>query len=58
MHSREIIQFGQFLVKSQVVHTTKLYAALVNLKPILPGHFLVIPKRVVPRYADLSPAEV
>jgi bis(5'-adenosyl)-triphosphatase len=29
----------------------------VNLKPILPGHVLVSPRRVVPRVADLTPAE-
>jgi bis(5'-adenosyl)-triphosphatase len=31
--------------------------ALVNLKPILPGHVLVSPRRCVPRVADLTPAE-
>lgn len=31
--------------------------ALVNLKPILPGHVLVSPRRVVPRVADLTAAE-
>lgn len=29
----------------------------MNLKPILPGHVLVCPNRVVPRVADLTPAE-
>ncbi|KAJ5173671.1 Histidine triad (HIT) protein [Penicillium coprophilum] len=41
----------------QVFHTTPLTFALVNLKPILPGHVLVSPRRVVPRVADLTPAE-
>ena len=58
MPPSQAIQFAQFIVTSQVFHTTKLCAALVNLKPILPGHSLVIPKRVVPRFADLSPDEV
>jgi diadenosine tetraphosphate (Ap4A) HIT family hydrolase len=31
---------------------------IVNLKPILPGHVLVIPRRVVPRLSDLQPDEV
>jgi bis(5'-adenosyl)-triphosphatase len=31
---------------------------LVNLKPIVPGHVLVIPRRVVPRFQDLSLEEV
>lgn len=41
----------------QVFHTTPLSFALVNIKPIVPGHVLVIPKRVVPRVSDLTPAE-
>jgi bis(5'-adenosyl)-triphosphatase len=32
--------------------------ALVNLKPLLPGHVLVSPLRVVPRFNQLSTAEV
>ncbi|KAF2403250.1 HIT-like protein [Trichodelitschia bisporula] len=52
------IYFGQFLVTPQVFHTTPLSFALVNLKPILPGHVLVSPLRPVPRLRDLSPAEV
>jgi hypothetical protein len=52
------VQFAQFIVTSQVFYTTKLCAAIVNLKPILPGHSLVIPRRIVPRYADLSQDEV
>ncbi|KAF3394306.1 hypothetical protein F1880_004768 [Penicillium rolfsii] len=51
------IYFGSFLVTPQVFHQTPLSFALVNLKPILPGHVLVSPRRVVPRVADLTPAE-
>ncbi|KAJ5925131.1 Histidine triad (HIT) protein [Penicillium verhagenii] len=51
------IHFGSFLVTPQVFHTTPLTFALVNLKPILPGHVLVSPRRVVPRVSDLTPAE-
>ncbi|KAI9875494.1 MAG: hypothetical protein M1830_008413 [Pleopsidium flavum] len=50
--------FGSYLVTSQVFHVTPLSFALVNLKPLLPGHVLVSPRRVVPRLADLSQAEV
>lgn len=32
--------------------------AAVNLKPVVPGHVLVSPKRVVARFAELSPEEV
>lgn len=43
---------------AQVFHLTPLSYALVNLKPLLPGHVLVSPRRVVPRVHDLSAAEV
>ncbi|RJE20296.1 HIT domain protein, partial [Aspergillus sclerotialis] len=51
------IYFGSFLVTPQVFHQTPLTFALVNLKPILPGHVLVCPRRRIPRVADLTPAE-
>ncbi|PIG88010.1 bis(5'-nucleosyl)-tetraphosphatase (asymmetrical) [Aspergillus arachidicola] len=51
------IHFGPFVVTSQVFHITPLSFALVNLKPILPGHVLVSPRRVVPRVSDLTPSE-
>ena len=50
--------FAAFNVDSQVFLRTTLSCALVNLKPIIPGHVLVIPRRVVSRFADLSTAEV
>lgn len=37
---------------------TKHSIALVNLKPIVRGHCLVIPRRVTPRFCDLSAEEV
>ena len=30
----------------------------MNLKPIVPGHVLVIPKRICPRFSDLTEDEV
>lgn len=42
----------------QVFHTTSHSIAFVNLKPLLPGHVLVSPRRVVPRLADLTHDEV
>lgn len=44
--------------KKKVFHLTPLSYALVNLKPLLPGHVLVIPRRVTPRLSDLSEPEV
>ncbi|KFY08240.1 hypothetical protein V492_06408 [Pseudogymnoascus sp. VKM F-4246] len=41
-----------------VFYTTPLSFALVNLKPLLPGHVLVSPHRSVPRLTDLTPPEL
>ena len=45
-------------IKLQVFHLTPHSFALVNLKPLLPGHVLVSPLRVLPRLADLSSDEL
>ncbi|PGH29339.1 bis(5'-adenosyl)-triphosphatase, partial [[Emmonsia] crescens] len=42
---------------NQVFYVTPLSFALVNLKPLLPGHVLVCPLRCVPRVTDLSLSE-
>ncbi|KAG0633668.1 HIT-like domain-containing protein [Tuber brumale] len=52
------VYFGSFLVTSQVFYSTAHSFALVNLKPLLPGHVLVCSNRVVPRLKDLSADEV
>lgn len=46
------------LTTMQVFYKTALSFALVNLKPLLPGHVLICPQRRVPRFTDLTPAEV
>ncbi|KAF1913142.1 HIT-like domain-containing protein [Ampelomyces quisqualis] len=56
--TQHVIRFGTFAVTSQVFHLSQLSFAIVNLKPLLPGHVLVSPRRVVPRFNDLSAAEV
>jgi len=43
---------------TQVFHITPLSFALVNLKPLLPGHVLVCPARRVARFNDLTTSEV
>lgn len=51
------IPFGPFTIPlSQTFYTSpsKLSLAFVNLKPLLPGHVLVIPRRIVPRYRGLT----
>lgn len=51
--------FGPYSCKySQVFYETPLSLCFVNLKPIVPGHVLVIPKRVCARFADMTPEEV
>ncbi|KAL0638441.1 Dinucleoside triphosphate hydrolase [Maublancomyces gigas] len=52
------VYFGAFLVTSQVFYRTEHSFALVNLKPLLPGHVLVCPNRVVARLKDLSAPEI
>ena len=43
---------------SQVFCESALSLGLVNLKPVVPGHVLIITRRVVKRFADLTPEEV
>ncbi|KAK9313679.1 HIT-like domain-containing protein [Lipomyces starkeyi] len=53
-----IIYFGSFVVTRQVFYKSRHSFALVNVKPLLPGHVLVCPYRVVPRVKDLSAEEI
>ncbi|KAK4463710.1 HIT-like domain-containing protein [Cladorrhinum samala] len=52
------IFFGPFEVTSQVFLRTPLSFALVNLKPLLPGHVLVCPRAAHRRLTDLSAPEL
>lgn len=52
------MSFAKFNVETQIFFSSRLSHALVNLKPIVPGHVLVIPQRIVPRIADLKSEEV
>ncbi|XP_025054775.1 bis(5'-adenosyl)-triphosphatase isoform X4 [Alligator sinensis] len=52
-------RFGQHLIKPSVVFLkTELSFALVNRKPVVPGHVLVCPLRPAERFCDLRPDEV
>lgn len=54
------MQFGKFrIAPSQIFYNSpsKLSSAIVNLRPIVPGHVLVIPTRVVPLLKDLTDEE-
>ncbi|KAI0053410.1 HIT-like protein [Auriscalpium vulgare] len=50
--------FSTIEVTRQAFHRTALSFAIVNLKPLVPGHVLVCPTRPVPRLTDLTPAEL
>mmetsp|Transcript_14593 Transcript_14593/g.17672 ORF Transcript_14593/g.17672 Transcript_14593/m.17672 type:complete len:166 (+) Transcript_14593:1-498(+) len=51
--------FGPYTIRaSEVFASSPLSLAIVNLKPVVPGHVLVISRRVVPRFQDLTPDEV
>lgn len=59
-HALDSLQFGKFTIaQSQIFYQSPpgLSAAIVNLRPIVPGHVLIISKRVVPRLKDLSNEE-
>ncbi|KAF9229049.1 HIT-like protein [Gyrodon lividus] len=50
--------FSTIEVTRQVFYRTALSYAIVNIKPIVPGHVLVIPTRIVPRLTDLTTPEL
>jgi bis(5'-adenosyl)-triphosphatase len=51
--------FGPWPISpSEIFFTSKYCFGLVNLKPVVPGHVLVISRRVVPRFNQLTPEEV
>ena len=52
------VLFASIDVTRQVFFRSAMSYGIVNLKPIVPGHVLVIPNRVVPRLADLQPEEM
>jgi bis(5'-adenosyl)-triphosphatase len=52
-------RFGPHTCKSsQVFYESPLSHCFVNIKPIVPGHVLVTPKRVCSRFADMTSEEV
>ena len=52
-------QFGPFPIDdSQSFAETKLSFAFVNIKPVVPGHVLISPHRVVQSFEDLTAEEV
>ncbi|KAM8930537.1 bis(5'-adenosyl)-triphosphatase [Pelodytes ibericus] len=53
------LYFGQHLIKPSIIFLkTTLSFALVNRKPVVPGHVLVCPIRPTKRFKELGPEEV
>lgn len=51
--------FGPWKINaSEIFFTSKYSFGLINLKPVVPGHVLIIPRRVVKRYSQLTIQEV
>ena len=42
----------------QIFYATRFTLASVNIRPVLPGHCILVTRRVVPRYAQLSADEI
>ena len=58
MPAEQDMHFGKFVVSSShVFYRSPLSAAFVNLRPIVPGHVLVVPLRIVARMEDLTEQE-
>jgi len=50
--------FGRFVIpKASIFCRSSKAAAFVNLRPIVPGHVLIIPNKIVPHMADLEEDE-
>ncbi|KAJ4706394.1 bis(5'-adenosyl)-triphosphatase [Melia azedarach] len=53
--SMEQYSFGPYKIDAkEVFYSTSLSYAMVNLRPLFPGHVLVCPKREVKRFVDLT----
>lgn len=54
----KLFKFGPHTITSnEIFFNSKHSFGLVNLKPIVPGHVLVISRRISPRFLDLSSDE-
>nr|XP_028943908.1 bifunctional bis(5'-adenosyl)-triphosphatase/adenylylsulfatase FHIT-like [Malus domestica] len=56
--SSESFKFGPYKIDGRgVFYSTNLSFAMVNLRPLVPGHVLVCPRREVKRFGDLTADE-
>jgi len=52
------VRFGRFRIsQTQIFYQSRFTFAMVNLRPIVEGHVLVVPFRVVPKLRDLTNEE-
>ena len=52
------MRFGKFVIpSSHIFYRSTMSASFVNLRPIVPGHVLVIPERIVAKMEDLTEDE-
>jgi len=57
--AQNTLSFGPIAIEvDQCFIQTELSLGLVNLKPIVPGHVLILPRRVARRFGELTAAEV
>jgi hypothetical protein len=55
MTADERQMFGRFkIASSQIFYRSKYSFAMVNLRPLVPGHVLVVSNRIVPLLSDLD----
>ena len=55
---RSSMRFGKFIIPEEsIFYRTKHSAAFVNLRPIVPGHVLIMPERIVPTMDMLEEQE-
>lgn len=55
MTADELQMFGRFkIASSQIFYRSKYSFAMVNLRPLVPGHVLVVSNRIVPLLSDLD----
>ena len=56
---RDPVRFATHPIpRSTIFAVSRRSFAFVNLRPVVPGHVLISPKRVAPRFADLTTEEV
>ncbi|XP_074568583.1 bifunctional bis(5'-adenosyl)-triphosphatase/adenylylsulfatase FHIT [Curcuma longa] len=59
MADAETYTFGPYKIhQTEVFRSTPYSYAMVNLRPVVPGHVLICPKREVKRFVDLTADEV